>query len=358
MPSPTVDYLLGTPLMHTHKVADITDYAATSPGGTTGQVQYNNAGAFGGAAGVVYATSGTHLAITAQAATDKPVVIKGATSQSANLQEWQNSSGTALAWVNPIDKFVAKNSSDSNSEYFLRGYRADGASVFSIKYAGGVGSIDYNGQEWQYNHGGTGQTTFVGNLAVDNFRRRGDGTGAQLNIGFTGFNGKLFTFTTGDPVSNTSLVIADNPGIQIPFTAKSVASYTGPAYLATLISSTGTQRSAWDTTVTWVVATDASRTARVVNNIFDTATREYMRAEASGSAAMIGFLGANAAIRQTSGADLTNNVTAGGTNDIIANYTDLSVYANDAAAIRNNIYQLSRKLKQVNDALRLYGLLT
>jgi len=31
---------------------------------------------------------------------------------------------------------------------------------------------------------------------------------------------------------------------------------------------------------------------------------------------------------------------------------DLTVYANDAAAIRNDIYQLARKLKQVNDALR------
>lgn len=60
----------------------------------------------------------------------------------------------------------------------------------------------------------------------------------------------------------------------------------------------------------------------------------------------------------TSGANLTNNVTSGGTDDTIANYTDLTVYANDAATIRNDIYQLARKLKQVNDALRLYGLLT
>lgn len=72
----------------------------------------------------------------------------------------------------------------------------------------------------------------------------------------------------------------------------------------------------------------------------------------------IGFFNVAVAARQTSGANLTNNVTAGGTDDVIANYTDLATYANDAAAIRNDIYQLSRKLKQVNDALRLYGLLT
>jgi len=62
--------------------------------------------------------------------------------------------------------------------------------------------------------------------------------------------------------------------------------------------------------------------------------------------------------QQTSGGNLTNNVTAGGTTDQIDNFTSLTIYATDAAAIRNDIYQLARKLKQVNDALRAYGLLT
>lgn len=52
----------------------------------------------------------------------------------------------------------------------------------------------------------------------------------------------------------------------------------------------------------WVVATEASQTTRVKLNVFDTAAREAIRLEASGSAPMIGFLGANAAIRQTGGA--------------------------------------------------------
>lgn len=72
----------------------------------------------------------------------------------------------------------------------------------------------------------------------------------------------------------------------------------------------------------------------------------------------VGFFGVAAAAQQTSAADLTNNVTSGGTTDTIANYTDLTIYANDAAAIRNDIYQLSRKLKQLNDGLRLFGLFT
>lgn len=60
--------------------------------------------------------------------------------------------------------------------------------------------------------------------------------------------------------------------------------------------------------------------------------------------------------QRVSAADLTNSVTAGGVNDTIANYTDLTTYATDAAAIRNNIYQLARQLKQINDGLRAYGL--
>lgn len=49
----------------------------------------------------------------------------------------------------------------------------------------------------------------------------------------------------------------------------------------------------------WVVATDASRTARGTLNVYDTAKREAMRFEASGSAAMLGFFGVNAIARPT-----------------------------------------------------------
>jgi hypothetical protein len=72
----------------------------------------------------------------------------------------------------------------------------------------------------------------------------------------------------------------------------------------------------------------------------------------------IGYFGSAPVAQQVSGADLTNNVTAGGTNDTIDDWTSLTVYATDGAAIRNAIYQLSRKLKQINDGLRLYGKFT
>lgn len=67
--------------------------------GSSGQLQYNASGAFGGAAALAYATSGDLLTVTAQAASDKPLAVKGAASQSANLQEWRNSAGTVLLSV-------------------------------------------------------------------------------------------------------------------------------------------------------------------------------------------------------------------------------------------------------------------
>jgi hypothetical protein len=72
----------------------------------------------------------------------------------------------------------------------------------------------------------------------------------------------------------------------------------------------------------------------------------------------LGFYNKTPVVQQTDGANLTNNVTAGGTTDTIANYTDLVIYANDSAAIRNDIYQLARKVAIIGNALRTYGLLS
>jgi hypothetical protein len=75
--------------------------AGGRPGGSTGQVQYNNDGAFGGMTAVVYAGTGSHVTITSQAASTIPLCIKGAASQSGPLIETQNSGGTRLLWIDP-----------------------------------------------------------------------------------------------------------------------------------------------------------------------------------------------------------------------------------------------------------------
>lgn len=113
---------------------------------------------------------------------------------------------------------------------------------------------------------------------------------------------------------------------------------------------------------TWVDATHASRKGSITLAACDSASggggRVGLIVSASGTAATIGFLGATAVVRQTGGEDLTNNVTSGGTTGTIADFSDLTIYSNSAAAIRNNFYQIARILKQDHDMNRLVGLLT
>lgn len=54
----------------------------------------------------VYQTPSANQTITSDAATRKPLAIKAHASQSANLQEWQNSSGTALASVSSAGNII------------------------------------------------------------------------------------------------------------------------------------------------------------------------------------------------------------------------------------------------------------
>jgi len=93
-----------------------------TPGGSTGQMQFNNAGSFGGAAAAVYSATGTHIAITATGATLIPLCVKGAASQSANLLEVQNSSGTVLSGVNSSGNYfvTAGGQIQSSATNYLR----------------------------------------------------------------------------------------------------------------------------------------------------------------------------------------------------------------------------------------------
>ena len=67
---------------------------SVSPGGSSGQLQYNNAGAFGGLASTAVATSGNLITVTAQAATDVPLTITGHASQTVNLLTLKKSTTT------------------------------------------------------------------------------------------------------------------------------------------------------------------------------------------------------------------------------------------------------------------------
>lgn len=77
----------------------------------------------------------------------------------------------------------------------------------------------------------------------------------------------------------------------------------------------------------------------------------------NGAGSLLGFFGTAPIVKQVSGENLTNNVTPSGINGVIPNLV-LDNYSNDGPKIREALYQLARKVKQLNDSLRLYGILT
>jgi hypothetical protein len=83
----------------------------------------------------------------------------------------------------------------------------------------------------------------------------------------------------------------------------------GSRALWCLESSTTEDRDVATLDTTWATATDATRKARAVYSIFDTAAREVWRAEASGTAPMLGVLGAAASPRITVGAAAVDPAT-------------------------------------------------
>ena len=80
--------------------------AGTAPGGSTGQLQYNNAGAFAGAAWSTIAASGTLLGITAGAVADVPVSIIPVIG-TATITNVAIASGVATVTTSAAHGFVA-----------------------------------------------------------------------------------------------------------------------------------------------------------------------------------------------------------------------------------------------------------
>lgn len=134
----------------------------------------------------------------------------------------------------------------------------------------------------------------------------------------------------------------------------------GLGIVAQLESSTAETQDAGRLTWAWETATHASRASKgQLSAYYTTTERPAITWGANSTVALLSFFDVTTPVaKPTSGANLTNNVTSGGTDDTITNWTDLTTYATDAAAIRNAVYQLARKVKQLNDGLRTLGLMS
>jgi hypothetical protein len=89
----------------------------------------NGAASFGGyvSVGATAQSTTTANSITIGNAAHKGITVKAASSQSANVQEWQDSSGTAMSWVTADGKIyqqgtqVGSGSGDLTSNFLLMG---------------------------------------------------------------------------------------------------------------------------------------------------------------------------------------------------------------------------------------------
>lgn len=108
-----------------------------------------------------------------------------------------------------------------------------------------------------------------------------------------------------------------------------------------------TQRNVWGISGAWVDSTDASRKSRAVfyASDFNTTERECFRIESSGTAAMIGFLGATAVIRQATTGETTGFTAGSGT------------AVNDDSTFTGNVGSTAYRISDIVKALKNYGLL-
>ena len=77
--------------------------------------------------------------VTLNSASAVGLIVKGASSQSANLQEWQNSSGTVLASISPLGAIQTTTQMYSNRYYYSTNGTASGTSISFIDGSGGGG---------------------------------------------------------------------------------------------------------------------------------------------------------------------------------------------------------------------------
>jgi hypothetical protein len=165
--------------------------------------------------------------ISASTSSTKPLIVKGASSQSVTLQEWQNSGGTALANVDQLGNVTAASfvKTSGTSSQFLK---ADGSVDSSTYLTTGTASSTYLPSA-------TAATTYQAKFVVNATAKTAAYTLAtsdyetmiQMNGAFafsltTGLSGApvgtqihLLALTTGVSVSATGVTLNGTPGLKL-----------------------------------------------------------------------------------------------------------------------------------------------
>jgi len=147
--------------------------------------------------------------ITAGGSAILPLRVRGATNQSANLQEWQSSTGSTAAWVSPTGIINIVNASlrvnTANTGFNARiNVATDGTGVIG-QVIRATASQSANLQEWQDSSGGT--VAFVSSAGLFTPAAiRQTGTGNLNSFGGNAVAGQIVTISTGG-TANKGLVV-------------------------------------------------------------------------------------------------------------------------------------------------------
>jgi hypothetical protein len=199
----------GTVYMGSNGSNNIANFYNGTSGYGAGNIAYNGIFNINGAnMGFPYTSTGATLNVNAGASNIIPLTVKGVASQTANLQEWQNSAGTSLvsvqangrvdfqgAYIDQYGQIVTNTTLYANNVYHNLNYwqlKNDGSANFNSQSATtkplivkGAASQTANLQEWQDSAGGTlSSVTNLGSIDISG------ASGASLASG-TGLGDKI-----------------------------------------------------------------------------------------------------------------------------------------------------------------------
>lgn len=125
-------------------------------------------------------------------------------------------------------------------------------------------------------------------------------------------------------------------------TSGTPANGLGTGFVVRCETSTTANQNMFQVESTWVDVTHASRKARTIFYEYDTTSRECLRMEASGSAAMLGFFGASAVARPSSTGETVGFTAGAGTN-----VTDQSTFTGNVGATAYRLSDIVKHLKNL-----------
>ena len=145
--------------------------------------------------------------VTAGSSTIKPLILKGAASQSVNLQEWQNSAGTVLAKVDQSGNATAASfvKTGGTSSQFLM---ADGSTSTGSQFT--TFSVNTTAKTSEYTLDPVDYNTLVQMNGAFAFK-----VSTNLSAAPVGTQIHLLALTTGVTVTATGTTVNGTPGLKL-----------------------------------------------------------------------------------------------------------------------------------------------